>query len=67
MTFEEQRNLVRRLNPYTGMHQAISWASRFIYALTHPDATEVLDADVASEESIEGFNYCRNDWECSQP
>jgi hypothetical protein len=62
MTFEEERELLKRLNPYQDMHRALAWGYGFTFALRHPMAEQVLDADVASSEAHQGFARCR-EWQ----
>jgi len=59
LTFEQERDLLKQLQPYKDMFRATAWSSGFKYALTHPNAEKVLDADVASAEAHEGFNHAR--------
>ena len=57
LTFEEERELIKLLQPYEDMLRATAWSSGFKYALTHPEAEKVLDDDVTTLETREGF-YC---------
>lgn len=54
--FKTIHDACKRLNPYSDMLRAVDWAAAFIYAVTHPEATEVIGADVASGIGKDGFN-----------
>lgn len=48
-------------NPYKDMIRAIAWAAGFTYAETHPDAEQVMDHNITSNETREGFAAYK-DW-----
>ena len=70
---ESASDAIIRLNPHSsdfndGFKQ-LSWAVGFSYAVTHPDtesAESVLDAEVVTQTTIDGFRAGR-EWQSKQP
>jgi hypothetical protein len=65
MPFEEEKALLEQLCPYQDMLRAVAWTAGFVYALRHPESEQVLDAEVASASTHEGFARCR-EWQAEQ-